>query len=360
MNEQSRQVLELMNQPVFLVREEQVVWRNSSAKLFVDEGTALSQVLGCSLPLFELWTREDTLLLSLLLCGEEFDGSARVFEDGVLFIAERRLPQLDAAAEAAVHASACLRKPLHTMLSAARELFDVIEDDPNATKSASQLNQAMYQLLRLCGQMSDGGMLLQQQLRAHRELTELKEYFDNLEAQLRPLVEAAGLRLEYIGPKKAVTGWIDPDLIERAVHNLFANAMHYTPRGGTITLSAQQRGRIFAVTVRDEGEGISAKVMPHLFEHFNEPLGGDSRWGIGLGLTIVREVARLHGGSSMLSCRGESAGTTALFSFSLEPLSHELRSPNLLRYDYCSGLHHSLVELSEVLPAEEYNPANIL
>ena len=100
--------------------------------------------------------------------------------------------------------------------------------------------------------------------------------------------------------------------------------------------------------------------MPHLFEHFNEPLSGDSRWGIGLGLTIVREIARLHGGASMLSCGGKNGGTTALFSLSLESLPAELRSPNLLRYDYCSGLNHALVELSEVLPSQEYNPANIL
>lgn len=358
MEEQSKQILDLVLQPAFLAVDGIIRWCNSYARPLVDEGTAVERLLGENIALFDLWTREDTLLLPMELGGGEYDVSVRALQEGTLFVAERRLAELDTAAQAMVHISACLRKPLHAMMTAARELFDRVEEDPCAADAAAQLNRTIYQLLRLSGQMSDGGRLMQRSVQAHRKRTELKQYFDALVDEIRPLVEAAGRRLEYTTLPHGVQGWIDGDLLERAVYNLAANAMQYTREGGVIRLSIERAGKkMLAIRMSDNGTGVSPSDMAHLFEHFAESAGGDSRWGLGMGLTMVREIARLHGGTVMISA-GSREGTTAMISVSLAPCADELRTP-VLHYDYCSGLHHGLVELSGSLPAREYDPEQV-
>ena len=151
---------------------------------------------------------------------------------------------------------------------------------------------------------------------------------------------------------------MDGALVERAVYNLIANAARYTPKNGTLCLTVERLQSIIAIKLSDNGEGVSPQMLARLFAPEAEPEVGDPRWGLRLGLTLVREIARLHGGSLILAGNGAEAGTTAVFSLSLDPARQELRSPGL-QYDYTSGCHHGLVELSELLPAELYAPKSI-
>lgn len=351
-------VLDLLSQPVFLAVDRVVCWRNHAAASMLEVGMPLEKVLGKSATLFAHWTQEGTLQLPLTMGGMEYNASVRAVADGNLFVAERRDENADAAAEAVMQAAACLRKPLHGMVSAARELFDRVEEleEPAMLTVASQLNRTMYQFVRLCGQMSDGGQLLHRSKTAQWEQTELRGYFDGVADSVRPLVEQSGRELEYSGLCEPLRADIDPALIERAVYNLLSNALTYTPRGGKIRFTVEQNEQMLFLRITDDGEGIPTEIMTSLFERYATPVIGDSRWGVGLGLTMVREIARLHGGTAMLSSR--DGGTTALFSISLEHRVTKVQSP-LPRYDYCSGLHHGLVELADALSSDFYDPAEV-
>lgn len=357
MDEQTKQILELFSQPAFFAKDGVILWCNRAAGTQLLPDTPLSAVLGREEMLYTLWQRAGTLQLPLTLDGREYDVCVRAVGEGDLFVATPRETALNTTASAVVNASATLRKPLHMMLGAASELFDHIDEsaDAAALPAASRLNRSIYQFVRLCGQMSDGGSLLLRRKELRRTPTDLPAFFDEFLAQARPLVESAGLTLHYQPLPRPLRADIDTALVERALYNLFSNAINYTPRGGNITLSLRRQERQLLISVTDDGEGISPDVAATLFERFADRPLGDSRRGIGLGLPMVREIAWLHDGTISVSANENGRGTTVRFSLSLEPAPLNLRS-RMLNYDYCGTLHHGLVELSDVLGAEMFNP----
>jgi two-component system, sensor histidine kinase len=95
------------------------------------------------------------------------------------------------------------------------------------------------------------------------------------------------------------------------VSNLLSNAVKYTPDGGEIRVSVDQDGRWARLIVRDTGAGIPAAALPHVFELFYQARSdpSDRRGGLGIGLTLVRHVAQLHGGTVTAASGGAGAGS---------------------------------------------------
>jgi len=102
----------------------------------------------------------------------------------------------------------------------------------------------------------------------------------------------------------------DPDRLQQVVWNLLANAIKFTPEGGTVHLEANRTGEQIAITVRDSGVGIAPEFLPHLFERFWQQDAGARRQygGLGLGLSIVRHLVELHGGTVSAESGGTGAG----------------------------------------------------
>jgi two-component system heavy metal sensor histidine kinase CusS len=123
------------------------------------------------------------------------------------------------------------------------------------------------------------------------ELERFADYFhgmaDERGVTIRTATEGTGLDLS-----------ADPILFRRAVHNLLANAIRYTPRGSVIDLAAERYGGDVVVEVRNPGPGIAAEHLPHIFDRFyrSDKARSDSATSAGLGLAIVQSIARLHGG----------------------------------------------------------------
>ena len=119
----------------------------------------------------------------------------------------------------------------------------------------------------------------------------------------------------------------------------------------------QKQELLLLLRVNDNGKGVEQGVLSTIFERFSASEFGASSQGIGLGLPIVREIARLHGGTISVSGNPEG-GTCVTLTLSLEPSILTLRS-RTVRYDGYGDLNHALVELSDVLPPEIYDPAEI-
>ena len=358
MGEQLKQVLQLFSQPAFLVKEGTVTWCNSAASSLLCEGTQLSSLLEKQGSLFSLWDRTGTLQLSLVLGGMDYDASVRSTPDGELFVASRRGQEAAATAAAVFNASVSLRRPLHTMVSAASTVFEQMEANGSLTQAASRLNQSIYQLIRLSGQMSDGGRLLLHRKEALRRSTDLRGFLNDFIGQAKPLVESLGLTLNCELPASPIVADVDTELLERALYNLLSNAVSYTPKGGTITITTRRQDMFLLFTIRDNGEGISQEVLATLFERYTDHTLGDSRWGLGMGLPMVREIARLHGGTMVVRASDGGQGASVTFTISLERSHNELRSP-AVSYNCYGEFHHGLVELSDVLGVEFFDPSEI-
>jgi CheY-like chemotaxis protein/anti-sigma regulatory factor (Ser/Thr protein kinase) len=104
----------------------------------------------------------------------------------------------------------------------------------------------------------------------------------------------------------------DPVRVSQAISNLLNNATKYTDRGGHIVLTVSREDGNAKISVKDEGRGLSAEVLPHVFDIFMQVTGdGHTPSGLGLGLTLVRALVELHGGS--VEARSEGAGKGSEF-----------------------------------------------
>jgi signal transduction histidine kinase len=113
----------------------------------------------------------------------------------------------------------------------------------------------------------------------------------------QPAALRRGVEVSVVPPANDNPVVLDPDRIEGALTNLVANALRFTPSGGHVVLRLRDLGGEIAFAVEDDGSGIPADELPKLFERFAQAgSSSEKRGGTGLGLALVRETARLHGG----------------------------------------------------------------
>lgn len=117
----------------------------------------------------------------------------------------------------------------------------------------------------------------------------------------------------------------DTERLQQIVWNLVSNAIKFTPKGGTITLNVGRSGNRACVTVADTGLGISPEFLPYVFERFRQEDATTTRAynGLGIGLTIVQQLVRLHGGNIKAESRGPNQGTTMTVEFPVPPVLAE-------------------------------------
>jgi two-component system, NtrC family, sensor histidine kinase KinB len=135
------------------------------------------------------------------------------------------------------------------------------------------------------------------------------ELLEDAVARMQPQAEDAGLDLEtnIAAPDSVVM--IDRDRIGHVFDNLIVNAIHHTPRGGSIRVAARPEGASVRVDVSDTGKGIAKEHLPRLFEKFYRIPGESRTGGVGLGLAIVREIITAHNGRIDVASR-PGKGTT--------------------------------------------------
>jgi CheY-like chemotaxis protein len=104
----------------------------------------------------------------------------------------------------------------------------------------------------------------------------------------------------------------DPGRLQQVVWNLLSNAVKFTPEGGRVAVSMIQSAQVAEITVADTGTGIRAEVLPHVFDRFHQADTSITRrfGGLGLGLSIVKHLVELHGGSVHAGSTGEGCGST--------------------------------------------------
>jgi PAS domain S-box-containing protein len=161
---------------------------------------------------------------------------------------------------------------------------------------------------------------------------------------VRPAADAKGIRLEKILDPAAGPISGDPNRLQQVVWNLLSNAIKFTPKDGKVQLVLQRMNSHIEISVADTGIGIKTEFLAHVFERFRQADASTTRRysGLGLGLSIVKHLVELHGGTVRAHSLGEGRGTT--FSVLL-PLAvvrrsadkeerHHPRTPKDLPQDY--------------------------
>jgi two-component system, OmpR family, sensor histidine kinase BaeS len=185
-----------------------------------------------------------------------------------------------------------LRTPLTIIRGQAEAITDGIY--PADAEHMAPIVTATESLEMLVNDLSTLTLLEGGTLRLHREPIDVDVLVNETLDAFRPEATTAGVRLaEAVDPGLPPLD-ADPARIRGVLGNLVSNALSHTPRGGSISVEGTIAGSSVRLTVRDDGEGIPADLLPRVFDRF---VKGPASTGSGLGLAIVRDVVEAHGGS---------------------------------------------------------------
>jgi PAS domain S-box-containing protein len=142
---------------------------------------------------------------------------------------------------------------------------------------------------------------------------------------VRPAADARRINLEtaFDSDVGAILG--DPDRLQQIVWNLLTNAIKFTPKGGDVHVRLERNDSHVLITIKDSGQGIVPEHLPHVFERFRQADSSNTRSnsGLGLGLSIVRQLVELHRGTVTAESSGENAGATFIVRLPV-PSLHEV------------------------------------
>jgi CheY-like chemotaxis protein len=129
---------------------------------------------------------------------------------------------------------------------------------------------------------------------------------------MKPTADAKGVRLEGVVDRTIHPLVGDPARLQQVVWNLVSNGVKFTPTGGLVRVTAAQADGLVTITVTDTGAGIPPDFVSHVFERFRQADASTSRrfGGLGLGLTIVKQLVELHGGTITAHSEGEGRGAS--------------------------------------------------
>lgn len=348
------EMVDLMSCPAFCVKDGIIIKVNPAAQgRMINAGSAVAPLLKTGV---EEYTAlgEGSLYLALSLSGQEVGACVCRRQDFDLFLLDRE-PE-DSELHTLALAARELREPLSSLMVSSNLLFSKNEiTDPNLREQVLRMNRSMYQILRLVGNMSDAVRYADSGT-STQEIRDIRAIVSEALSQAAELASHAGIRLEQELHPEPIFSLVDAEKLERAFFNMLSNAMKFTPGGETVHVSLVKRDQMFCLSVRDTGCGIPEPLRGNVFTRYNREVSlEDSRFGIGLGLVLIRSVAILHGGSVLVD-HPEGKGTRITMALPILPGNGTtLRSP-VLRVDYAGELDHGLVEFSELLPAELYDP----
>jgi len=217
-----------------------------------------------------------------------------------------------------------LRTPLNAILGWAHLLRVGNLDAAAATSALERIERNAKAQAKLVGDLLEVSQIITGKLRLDMSPVDLAAAIEAALDSVTPAAEAKGItistRLDRAAPM--VVG--DASRLQQVVWNLLSNAIKFTPRDGAVEVSVEAAPGEVRIAVRDSGMGIAPRFLPYVFDRFRQADSSTTRThgGLGLGLSIVRHLVELHGGTAQVESGGEGCG--AVFTVTL-PVHEDLR-----------------------------------
>ncbi len=213
-----------------------------------------------------------------------------------------------------------LRTPLNAILGWLQIIRTVPGGPEQTARALESLDRNARAQARLIEDLLDISRIISGKFHFKAEVVELVVVVQSAVDAIRPA--AVAKRIDIVmrlpAPPKLVTG--DADRLRQAIWNLLSNAVKFSPPGSRVDVDLAETSGQLVLTVRDNGPGIDAAFLPHVFDRFRQADGSLTRQhgGLGLGLAIASEIVALHGGTVGVSSDGPGRG--AAFTISLPVL----------------------------------------
>jgi signal transduction histidine kinase/ActR/RegA family two-component response regulator len=214
-----------------------------------------------------------------------------------------------------------LRNPLSPILTAL-ELMK-LRGDGSLTREQEVVDRQTRHLIRLVDDLLDVSRITRGKVELRKQTVEVRDVLAKATEIASPLLEQRRHHFEVHAPPRGLRLDADEVRLSQVVANLLTNAAKYTPPGGHILLSARREGADAVIEVRDDGIGISAALLPHVFGLFVQGRQSSDRaeGGLGLGLALVHNLVAMHGGTVEARSAGPGKGST--FTVRLRALDRE-------------------------------------
>jgi signal transduction histidine kinase len=203
-----------------------------------------------------------------------------------------------------------LRTPLNALMGWIWQLRHTSLTEEARQRALDSLERNARMQAQLINDLLDVSRASKGKLQLEMRLVNLQDVVTDALEFVREAVERQQLQLEH----RLTPVWVAGDLarLQQIVTNLVTNAVQFTPRNGRISVTLAEDGNDAVLSVQDTGAGIEAAFLPHVFDQFRQGEGGLSRkhGGLGLGLSVVKQLIELHDGSVSVTSPGPAHGTT--------------------------------------------------
>ena len=209
-----------------------------------------------------------------------------------------------------------LRNPLNAIMGWAHMLRLGKLNEANLERAVETIYRNAKSQSQLVADLLDVSRIISGKLRLDVRTVDLIYIVNAAMDSIRPAADAKGIRLQTILDPSAGPISGDADRLQQIVWNLLTNAVKFTPKGGKIQVKVQRIDSHVEIVVSDSGVGISKEFLPYVFDRFRQADASTTRihGGLGLGLSIVRQLVDLHGGSVAVESEGEGKGATFIIT----------------------------------------------
>jgi PAS domain S-box-containing protein len=203
-----------------------------------------------------------------------------------------------------------LRNPLSAITNAV-EILDRQNDEPTQQKARTIIRRQVGHLVVLVNDLLEVTRVLSGRIQLHQEELDLRGIVQRALETTRDLFEQRKHELNVTLPEEPVWLMGDALRLEEVIVNLLNNAAKYTPEGGHVSLSLNKEGEDGVVRVKDTGVGIGPDLLPQVFDLFTQAKRtlDRSQGGLGVGLTVVRKLVEMHGGTTEAHSSGLGQGS---------------------------------------------------
>lgn len=210
-----------------------------------------------------------------------------------------------------------LRTPLHAILGWSQILRRAPELPSKVSEGLSVIERNARAQSQIISDLLDMSSIVSGKVRLDVQRADLAVILEAAVNTVRPAADAKALRLQVIVDPLAQPVRGDPSRLQQIFWNLLTNAVKFTPKGGRVSVSLERVNSHLEVNVQDSGEGIDPEFLPFVFDRFRQAdsAAGRRHGGLGLGLSIVKQLVELHGGT--VTVKSEGRGSGALFRVAL-------------------------------------------
>jgi signal transduction histidine kinase/ActR/RegA family two-component response regulator len=218
-----------------------------------------------------------------------------------------------------------LRTPLNAILGWSQILASGSRNDADLSEGLQTIERNARAQTQIIEDLLDMSRIISGKVRLDVQRVDLAAVVREAVATARPSADAKGIRLQAVLDPLAGPVSGDPARLQQVMWNLLSNAIKFTPKGGRVQVVLERVNSHVEVSVIDTGEGIDPEFLPHVFDRFRQADATTTRrhGGLGLGLSIVKQLVELHGGSVRVKSAGVGQGATFTVSLPLTVIHPE-------------------------------------